>query len=403
MLSRAATGCDRPAALHSSVPAAGCPTERHCPVSSLSETATSPTAARRTVPQAPDTPRDPPAAHARDARALDDTRAPDDSRPADAVSARQRRRGRLAFVAKALVSLGLIWVLLRGQDPAALAAMLTRLPGWSAVAALAVILVMIGLITQRWRLISAGLGAPQPGGFALRLSFIGQFFSQGLPTSFGGDAMRVWILYRRGNGLGTATQSVLLDRMTALVALLLMVGATLPLVAGVTDDRLVLMSLGGLVATGLGGLAVFLCLDRVPARWLGWKPAAQLARLSGQARLLLLTPASAVRVIGLSVLGHLGSVLALWVLARGLGLNLPLVAALCLVPPVILATALPVSIAGWGIREGAMVGVLGLIGISAEAALAVSVLFGLGLVITALPGAVCWLIDRGGRSQAATG
>lgn len=302
---------------------------------------------------------------------------------------------RTTFLIKGLVSAGLIWLLLQGQDLGDLARTLTRLPVWGAAGALVTILAMIGLITQRWRTIIGRLGAAQRPGFALRLTFIGQFFSQGLPTSFGGDAVRVWILYRRGTGLGTATRSVLLDRMTALVALLLMVGASLPLLAAFTEDRLVLLSLGGLVAAGLAGLCLFLCLDSLPAAWRCWAPVAQLALLAGQARALLLDPATALRILGLSVLGHLGSVLSVWTLAVGLGLDLPLGAAVCLVPPVILATALPISIAGWGVREGAMVGVLGLVGIGADEAFAVSVLFGLGLVLTALPGAGFWLADRG--------
>jgi len=302
---------------------------------------------------------------------------------------------RATFLIKGLVSAGLIWLLLQGQDLGDLARTLTRLPAWGAAGALVTILAMIWLITQRWRTIIRRLGAAQRHGFALRLTFIGQFFSQGLPTSFGGDAVRVWILYRRGTGLGIATRSVLLDRMTALVALLLMVGASLPLLTGFTEDRLVLLSLGGLVATGLTGLCLFLCLDRLPMAWRRWAPMAQLALLAGQARALLLDPATALPVLGLSVLGHLGSVLSVWTLAVGLGLDLPLGAAVCLVPPVILATALPISIAGWGVREGAMVGVLGLVGIGADEAFAVSVLFGLGLVLTALPGAGFWLADRG--------
>ena len=61
-----------------------------------------------------------------------------------------------------------------------------------------------------------------------------------------------------------------------------------------------------------------------------------------------------------------------------------------LVPPVILITVVPVSIAGWGVREGAMVVAFGFIQVPASAAFALSVLFGLTLAVSSLPGSLLW-------------
>jgi len=65
-----------------------------------------------------------------------------------------------------------------------------------------------------------------------------------------------------------------------------------------------------------------------------------------------------------------------------------------LVPPVILAMTLPISIAGWGVREGAMIVTLGLVGVPQESALVLSILFGLGTMIAAFPGGIIWLFTR---------
>jgi glycosyltransferase 2 family protein len=54
---------------------------------------------------------------------------------------------------------------------------------------------------------------------------------------------------------------------------------------------------------------------------------------------------------------------------------------------------LPVSLAGWGVREVVLVVALASFGIPAEAALATSVLLGLCLVIVGLPGGLIWLAD----------
>ena len=64
-----------------------------------------------------------------------------------------------------------------------------------------------------------------------------------------------------------------------------------------------------------------------------------------------------------------------------------------IVPPVTLIQLVPVSLAGWGVREVALVVALGSFGVPAEAALATSVLLGLCLILVGLPGGLIWLAD----------
>jgi uncharacterized membrane protein YbhN (UPF0104 family) len=59
-----------------------------------------------------------------------------------------------------------------------------------------------------------------------------------------------------------------------------------------------------------------------------------------------------------------------------------------------LLSMIPISLAGWGIREGAMVVVFSLAGLKAEASLSISVLFGACLFVSGLPGGFIWLFTR---------
>jgi len=62
-----------------------------------------------------------------------------------------------------------------------------------------------------------------------------------------------------------------------------------------------------------------------------------------------------------------------------------------LMPPVMLLTAIPIAFNGWGVRELAMVYVLGFAGISPEAALALSIQFGIiGLLLWSI-GLIFWI------------
>ena len=80
--------------------------------------------------------------------------------------------------------------------------------------------------------------------------------------------------------------------------------------------------------------------------------------------------------------------------AEALGMAIVPVDCLLLVPPIILFTMVPISLAGWGVREGAMVVGFGLVGVPAADALALSVTFGLVNAVTGLPGGLLWLIGE---------
>jgi hypothetical protein len=81
-------------------------------------------------------------------------------------------------------------------------------------------------------------------------------------------------------------------------------------------------------------------------------------------------------------------------LARGISVDLGFGYSLLLLPLVTLVTVLPISIAGWGLRESAMVVALGLIGVPAAAAFSLSILYGLVVMASGIPGGMIWLVTR---------
>ena len=118
------------------------------------------------------------------------------------------------------------------------------------------------------------------------------------------------------------------------------------------------------------------------------KLAADLHRVLFRARgrsMLVVVLAAAVQVL---------NVAAMQVCASGMGIALDPGVALVIVPAVMLVSMAPVTFAGWGLREGAMIVGLGLAGVSASDALATSVAFGLLLVVLGVPGAALWLARR---------
>lgn len=96
-----------------------------------------------------------------------------------------------------------------------------------------------------------------------------------------------------------------------------------------------------------------------------------------------------------------GNLLLFVLTARAVGSQTPLLILLPLITPVLLAMMLPISIAGWGVREGAAGLLWALSGLSAEEGVAIAVAYGLLFFLTALPGMLPLLRRPAGALQAA--
>ena len=307
----------------------------------------------------------------------------------------------VSVLLKAGVSLALVTILALTVDVSASWTVMGRLSPGVALAAAAMLAATTVITAARWWLVMAVLGSPIAIRQAVALMFMGNLFSQALPTSFGGDALRVWYARQRGAPYQAAISGVLLERASGLLGLAAVVAAGL-LHMGARVDLLALRILLFAALPAIAGALVALALaDRIAlvGRVAALRPLAQLA--VDTRRAIFVAPVFA-SLLALSVVGHVTGGLTVYVLAQGLGVALAPGAAVALVPAVVLITLFPVSLAGWGVREGAMVLMLSFAGVRADAALALSVLFGLSLIVAALPGAVVWLMWRVRPLDAAT-
>jgi len=223
-----------------------------------------------------------------------------------------------------------------------------------------------------------------------------------LPASVGGDAVRTYLIYRDGMGLRTALNGIVLERVATIGALVLLVAAAQPLFlprADAATARLMLSIVGVSVPAIVVGIVVLAFLDRLPESVRRWRVLRALANLGSDTRAIFLSPPAAARVLGLAALGHANLTVAVYFLARGLDVDVGLADCFALFLPVLLLTAMPVSIGGWGVREGGLIYAFGLIGVASTDALVISVLYGLLATTLSLPGGLVWLISGGGRPR----
>ncbi|MBI3710418.1 MAG: flippase-like domain-containing protein [Proteobacteria bacterium] len=301
----------------------------------------------------------------------------------------------LAVAAKAAVSVLLLAVLLQRIDIAPMAARLAKLDVVVAALAVAIVAVQLCIAAQRWRLVARMVDVALRSDTALRIMFIGQFFNQTLPSAIGGDAIRIWLVTRENIALGKAVSAVLCDWVFALFVLIGLIGGSLPLLYGRVGDVAARSGMTMLVAAAAVAMAIFLILGEALASFFArWRFTRPLGTLAADFRRLLEAPAATAGLVGQSLVVHVLTVAAVYELARALDVAVPFADCLVITPPVILATMLPISVAGWGVRESAMVVGFGLVGIAAVDALALSVCFGLAQIMVGLPGGVLWLRGR---------
>ncbi|MGD9897325.1 MAG: lysylphosphatidylglycerol synthase transmembrane domain-containing protein [Candidatus Methylacidiphilaceae bacterium] len=256
------------------------------------------------------------------------------------------------------------------------------------------------IASLRWRLLLEALGLPFPVGRSLALGFVGKFFNAFLPGATSGDLVRIFYVAREFSGKETmAGFSVVYDRFLEGVVLLvlgsLLAAAFFPDLA----DRPVLRNAGiALFLLTLATLTAIPLLLRlfVPGRLrfaARWSVAVRLETALQEIFAALQLYRRAVRpneiAVGLSVLAHGASAALLWAVMQTLRLELPFWLLVTTMVVVNVAVAMPVSISGLGVREGALIYLLGSFGVSREEAIAFSLLlFGVGLVWSLLGGIV---------------
>ena len=103
-------------------------------------------------------------------------------------------------------------------------------------------------------------------------------------------------------------------------------------------------------------------------------------------------------ILALGCLIHALTIVVVWSVGRAQGLVLPVSDAAVLFTVMIGVALVPISISGWGLRELAVILLLGNHGIAPERALLFSVCFGLVLALGSLPGVFAWLFYSLGPS-----
>ncbi len=298
------------------------------------------------------------------------------------------------FAAKVIVTALCFWYLSRRIDVAQLLQVLPVFDVRWGVVAVLVAMLQIPLLGLRWCEILDALAlrnARLTRTAVIGITAIGAFFTQVLPN-IAGEGMRVWLAARLGCDWRNGVLSVLIDRgvgvglMVAFAFGILLVPSALTALAGYRD--LVLGVYGASLLAGALGLMLTPVIAPVLERW---RYSHWLGTLATAARRVLFGPRG-LPILGIGCAVHALTIVIIWLLGQAQGLTLPMLDSAALFVVMVGIALIPVSVGGWGLRELAVVALLGDHGVAPERALLFSVCFGLVFVIAALPGALVWML-----------
>ncbi len=290
------------------------------------------------------------------------------------------------------VSLGFMLGLAWWFNPTDVVGPLVRMrPGWVLLAVL-ISFVQIAVLAWRWRFTASHLGVELAFPVAWREYYLSIFLNQVLPGGVMGDVSRAWRHARTQHGeseqSGPAVRAVVFERLSAQMVMVVLAVVSL-LALPVVLDRLPSPTflIAGLVTTVVAVAFVAWKRRRSSGGSRLGRTLTELSMSHYSGRVLILQLASAIFVVATYLATYL-------VASRAIGMEIPTLVLLPLVAPVLMTMLIPVTVAGWGLRESAAAVLWGAVGLTASDGVAVSLAYGLIVLLCSLPGAFVLLLKR---------
>lgn len=311
----------------------------------------------------------------------------------DVVDAPRKPKRWWVLPLRIAVSGAMLWYLVRRLADVSLSDLV---PEWSTETGLwlglALALTALGVVLSaaRWRQVLAGMRVPSRFGRLVSSYFAGQFVSNVLPTTIGGDVLRISRLARDTGDAADSFASVTIERLTGWLVLPLLTFAGFALNPHLVDvDDRTTLALVIAVGTLVTLIAILVIADhpRLGGRFAdrkGWR------RFIGAVHLgvtkLRRRPRAGAAVVAVGIVYQFVLVLAAAAGARGLGIDdVGITVLLAFYPAVLILQVLPIGISGIGVREAAFVAFLAPLGVPDEQAIALGLLiFALNLVVSLL-------------------
>ena len=265
-----------------------------------------------------------------------------------------------------------------------------RVTTWAAVAAALMLTAAATLANAwRWRVVAASLGVPLTVAGSVTAYWRSQFLNTVLPGGILGDAHRGTLHGRDAGDLGAGLRATVWDRA---VGQMVQVGVTLVALV------LVPTPLRPYAAVAVAGIVlvagVVWATASVRRSALGGRPLDRAGRSAFSRDLVvLIRPGVSGRLALASCVSTAAYVTIFVIAVHSVGADVPAASTVPLALVVLVGSAIPLNVAGWGPREGVTAAVFGVAGLASADGLTVSIVFGVLSAVATVPGLVVLLAD----------
>jgi hypothetical protein len=266
------------------------------------------------------------------------------------------------------------------------------------LAALAWVAISVGISVIKWGYILKASKLNLPYRVLWKSYWAGLFFNNFLPSSIGGDGIRIYWTGKHSGDMPGATASVVVERVLATMGLCLAALLVAPFSQVRIPGLLGLFLTIFLVSTFILILILFPGLtSHIEKRLVRWPKVQKfVVGFASHGVRLRNRPAYLVKALGWSVIFQFCVVMVNWCIFKGLSVNaLSFLQASYLIPATSIAAMLPVGVNGYGLREGAYMTLFSTLAIPGSVAMTASILFALIVSLASLWGGWVWI--REGR------
>lgn len=320
---------------------------------------------------------------------------------AEATPAASRRKKRLIIAAKLIVTLLLCGVLIWNADWGGVVDALSDISIPLMLSAFVLMMLSVTISAYKWRVLLDIHGIQYRFNLLHRYYFIAVFFNNFLPTSIGGDGYRIYRTLGNSRSKSSAVIAVFVERLTGILALLL-IGYICAILVFI-DQREALSRF--IVVGGTVSLAVALPLMMIGWRF-GW-----FGRMLNSQRLpkvlkstlehvtdYMRNPDKSANMILVSFLFQIHNSIAFYLLlVYGVGAEITIPQLFVVLTLMNLISILPISINGIGVVDGSFIYLVGLYGVPYDAALGVMLVNRVLLVVISIIGAALYFSERSQR------
>lgn len=292
----------------------------------------------------------------------------------------------MLFIAKLIFSGLSLWWATHQIDFGDLHLVFKELPPSVCAAAFATMCCSISLNGLRLYCIAKKLKLNESFGMLHQLTWIGVFFNQLLPGGIGGDAYRIYTL-ARNNDLVTSSAAILWDRILGILCLWLLSAGLLLTIKLPSHMQLLATTIYCLIFVSIIFLILFI---RYPL-FQKYKPVAYIWKIFATAKCIIRAPRA---LITTSISMSLTNFLAFYLLVIALKIPLNFAESSVIFTLSLIVIMIPLSISGWGLREGFLTTCFAALGLPPELGFTLGVLQGLLMLTTGSIGAMFYLFAK---------